>query len=110
MEFLAVYTVGRWGLQTILPPSSSVIFGVGRGHFIYALYSENRHQTYIHANILYGSLTHCYVIHNLKQIAVYDTRYAVTQQHSGKVTWHTDFCDKCFPELKYKSDSKLQGS
>jgi len=48
MEFLAVYTVGRWGLQTILPPSNSVIFGMGRGHFIYALHSENRHQTYIH--------------------------------------------------------------
>lgn len=34
----------------------------------------------------------------------------VTQQHSGKVIWHTDFSEKCFPELKYKCDSKLKGS
>jgi hypothetical protein len=34
IEFLAVCTVGRWGLQTILVPSNSVIFGMGRGHFI----------------------------------------------------------------------------
>ena len=60
--------------------------------------------------IFCSSLTHCYVIRNLKQNAVYDTRYAVTRQHSGKVTWHIDFCDKCFRELKHKCESKLKRS
>jgi hypothetical protein len=41
---------------------------------------------------------------------MYGTRYAVTQEHSGRVIWHADFSDNCFPELKYKCDSKLKAS